>query len=85
MKISYKQCQKVFKYGYLKKTESPKFDDLSSEEFHFLKEMLKQMPENSVRHLNYNKMKEDCKKISPEDVAEKLLIKNLVDKLLKER
>ena len=83
MKISVEQLKKAFQYGSQQKEGSTKLP-FSTDELSLLVEALKQMPEKKIRHLNYSMIKEECEKISSEDVAEKLLMKRLVDKLFEQ-
>ncbi|NVL90514.1 MAG: hypothetical protein HWN69_05885 [Desulfobacterales bacterium] len=80
MKISIEQLKKAFQYASSKKGEATKVP-FSPEELRLLKEMLKRMPDSSVRHLDYSRIREECEKVSSEDVADKLLVRKLVDKL----
>lgn len=80
MKISVEQFKKAFQYGSSKKGEATKLP-FSPDELRHLKEILKQLPEMAIRHLNYSRIKEEYKKVTAEDVAENLLMRRLVDKI----
>jgi len=80
MKISVEQLKKAFQYTSSKKREATRLP-FSSEELRLLKEVLKRMPDSAVRHLDYSRIREECEKVSSEDVADKLLARKLVDKL----
>lgn len=80
MKISVEQFKKAFQYGSSKKGEATKLP-FSPDELRHLKEILKHLPEMAIRHLNYSRIKEESEKVTAEDVAEKLLMRRLVDKI----
>jgi hypothetical protein len=82
MKISAKEFRKACGYKGKKKGKAAADRSFSSEEIRMLKEILKQMPERAVRHLNFAQLKEECAKASSEDVAEKLLMRSLIDSIL---
>jgi len=84
MKISKKQFQKAVELTKKdKKNKEKRKRKFSEKEIELLVEILKNLPENAIRHLNYEKVKEELKKVSPEDIAEKILIREIVDNLLK--
>ena len=84
MKISKKQFQKAVELTKKdKKNKEKRIKNFSEKEIELLVEILKNLPENAIRHLNYEKVKEELKKVSPEDIAEKILIREIVDNLLK--
>ncbi|MBU1163007.1 MAG: hypothetical protein KKA75_02515 [Proteobacteria bacterium] len=80
MKISFEQFRKALQYGSSEKEEATKLA-FSPEELHHMKETLKRLPEVDISHLNYSMIMEECEKVSAEDVAEKLLMRRLVDKI----
>jgi len=84
MKISKKQFQKAVEFIKKdKKNKEKRIKKFSGKEIELLFEILKNLPENAIRHLDYGKVKKELKKVSPEDVAEKILIRGIVDNLLK--
>lgn len=55
---------------------------LSDQEISLLKELTRQMPGRSFRHLNYQAVMERSASTTPEQVAEKYLIRTLVDQIM---
>lgn len=84
MKLSPEQFIEVMKFIRRGGERPPKKMGMKREEFTLIKEMVKQLPERAIRHLNYEKIKEEMEKISVEEVAEKLMMRTLVDRLLRE-
>jgi len=82
MKISNEQFKKAIEYILREKKKGKKGKTkFSEEEIQLLKEILKNLPDRAVRHLNYQKIKEECEKVSSKEVSEKLLIRKIVDKI----
>jgi len=84
MKLSSEQARRVLRYAGAHPTATRKKPDFSDGEIRLMREMLKQMPERSFRHINYDEIRRQAEGISPSDVAEKVLMKNLVDGILGE-
>lgn len=80
MKISSEEFERALVYCLETKSKRKKAD-FSSGELDLLKMMVKAMPEKNVRHLNHNKVKEECETVSVEDVAEKFMMRAFLDKL----
>lgn len=87
MKISKEQFQKAIESLKKEKNEGKKKRKtrVSKKEISLLIEILKNLPESTIRHLNYQKIKEELKKVTSEDVAEKVIIREIVDKLMKDK
>ncbi len=83
MKLSYEQCLEALKYSRARKSKKAG-TRITAQEVAILKELLKQMPDRSVRHLNYRQVLDEIKSVSSKDVAEKLILRKLVDKTLKD-
>jgi len=83
MKISMEQVEKAMEYALNKRGGKSKGSEIITEkELELLVEILKNMPEESVRHLDYSMIKDEMGKISENDIAEKMLLREIVDKLL---
>jgi hypothetical protein len=83
MKISREQVEQAVEYALKKRGGKSKGSEIITEkELELLVEILKNMPEEAVRHLDYSRIKENMGKISENDIAEKILLREIVDKLL---
>lgn len=87
MKISKEQFQKAIESLKKEKNAGKKKRKtrVSKKEISLLIEILKNLPESTIRHLNYQKIKEELKKVTSEDVAEKVIIREIVDNLMKDK
>ena len=82
MKISREQVEQAVEYALKKRGGKSKGSEITEKELKLLVEILKNMPEEAVRHLDYSRIKENMGKISENDIAEKILLREIVDKLL---
>lgn len=83
MKLSIEELKKAFRYAAGKEATAEGIP-VTDEELSLLKEMLKQMPDRAVRHLDYGKIKKELENISSDDIAEKFLARRLVDKIFEQ-
>ena len=82
MKISPSEFKKACGYGKKSRAAGRTGHAFTPAEVHILKEVLKQMPERAVRHLNYSELKKACAKVSSQEVADKILMRLLADTIL---
>lgn len=81
MKLSKEQFEKAWQYLRQQKTPAAKLH-LTEEEKILLQELIKQMPERALRHLNYQKIRQNLREIPSREVAKKLFLRYLTDQLV---
>ncbi len=82
MKLSPEQFQKLCRL-LPRQVGQPVNIRLSPAEVQLLKEILKQLPENAVRHLNYKEVRQRLGQVGSREIAEKLILRRLADHLVK--
>jgi hypothetical protein len=81
MKISSGEFQKVCRRCTRKESARRKCQ-FTQREIRIIKEIIRQMPDNAIRHLDYNRLRREYICVPPENVAEKFIMRNLVDFIL---
>ncbi|GEM_PF-3185956 len=81
MKLSVEQFEKAWQYLGHQKSLGAKLN-LTKKEKVLLQELIKQMPERTLRHLNYQKIRQSLGEISSREVAKKLFLRHLTDQLV---